>query len=51
VQDLLGHAEPGITKQVYAQYTPAVLGAAFGRASRTPDELAAELEVEASPMA
>ena len=46
VQDILGHADPGITKQIYAHYTPQFLRAAVEKYSATPAELAAELEAE-----
>src|SRR5260221_9632101 len=46
VQDVLGHADPGITKQIYAHYTPQLLRAAVEKYSATPAELAAALEAE-----
>ena len=46
VQDVLGHASPVTTKQVYAQYTPKFLRAAVEKYSATPAELVAELEAE-----
>ena len=46
VQDILGHADPGITKQIYAHYTPQLLRAAVEKYSATPAELAAALEAE-----
>jgi site-specific recombinase XerD len=46
VQDVLGHASPLTTKQIYAHYTPKVLREAVQRYSATPAELVAELEAE-----
>jgi site-specific recombinase XerD len=46
VQDVLGHASPVTTKQLYAHYTPKFLRVAGEKYSATPAELVAELEVE-----
>jgi len=46
VQDVLGHASPLTTKQIYAHYTPKVLREAVEKYSATPAELVAELEAE-----
>lgn len=45
VQDVLGHASPLTTKQIYAQCQPQVLRAAAARYSASPADLVAELEV------
>jgi integrase len=46
VQDVLGHASPMTTKQIYAHYTPKFLRETVARYSASPAELAAELEAE-----
>ena len=45
VQDVLGHASPLTTKQIYAHYQPQVLRAAVQRYSASPSDLVAELEL------
>lgn len=44
VQDVLGHASPLTTKQIYAHYQPQVLRAAVERYSASADDLVAELD-------
>jgi site-specific recombinase XerD len=48
VQDVLGHADPGTTKQIYAHYTPQFLRQTVAKFSATPGELVDELEAEAA---
>lgn len=47
VQDVLGHASPLTTKQIYAHYTPAVLRRVVLEHSASPADLVAELEADA----
>ena len=46
VQDVLGHADPSTTKQIYAHYTPKKLRAVVLEYSASPAELVAEFEAE-----
>ncbi len=46
VQDILGHASPETTKKIYAHYEVSHLRSAFERYSATPEELAAEIDMD-----
>jgi site-specific recombinase XerD len=46
VQDILGHASPETTKQVYAKYAPHILGKILSESSATADEFVADAEAE-----